>query len=70
MWLANLPFGYMYVVRLRTPVRAISLVLLEWVPVALALKLVYSASLWITASMLAGNFALYECGYLINDLAD
>jgi len=60
----------MYVVRLRTPVRAISLLLTEWLPLALALKIAYSASFWLSILMLAGNFALYECGYFVNDLAD
>lgn len=70
MQLADFPFGYMYAVRLRTPVRAVSLVLAEWLPLALALKLAYSASFWLSVVMLAGNFALYEIGYLVNDLAD
>jgi hypothetical protein len=68
--LADLPFGYMYTVRLRTPVRAISLMLAEWLPLALALKLAYSARFCLSIVMLAGNFVLYECGYFINDLAD
>lgn len=70
MWLANLPFGYMYIVRLRTPSRAASLILAEWVPVTIALTLVYSAPLWLIAVMLAVNFAVYESGYFINDIAD
>lgn len=70
MWLANFPFLYTYVVRLRSLASAANIVLCEWFPVALILKLFYSASLGITFLMLAGNFMLYECGYLLNDLAD
>jgi len=60
----------MCIVRLRTPARVASFVLTEWVPVALVLTVVYSSQLWVTFLMLVGNFALYECGYLVNDLAD
>ena len=36
----------------------------------LALRIAYSVSIWLSIAMLAGNFAVYECGYLVNDLAD
>lgn len=70
MSLVDFPFGYMYVVRLRTPIRALSLMLTEWVPIMLVLTWVYHANILITVLMVIGNFTLYECGYYVNDLAD
>lgn len=70
MQLASLPFGYMCVVRLRTRFRIVSFFLTEWLPLALVLKVAYAASFWFTILMLAGNFTVYECGHLFNDLAD
>ncbi|HTV06942.1 MAG TPA: hypothetical protein VME86_16350 [Acidobacteriaceae bacterium] len=70
MQFASLPFGYMIVVRLRTRFRVVSFFLTEWIPLALALKLAYRASFWLTILMLAGNFTAYECGHFFNDLAD
>lgn len=70
MQLASLPFGYMFVVRLRTRFRIVSFFLTEWLPLALALTVAYGASFWFTILMLAGNFSLYECGHFFNDLAD
>lgn len=70
MQLASFPFGYMFVVRLRTRFRIISFFLTEWLPLAVALKVAYGVSFWFTVLMLAGNFSLYECGHFFNDLAD
>lgn len=70
MQLASLPFGYMFVVRLRARFRIVSFFLTEWLPLALALKFGYAASFWFTILLLAGNFTAYECGHFFNDLAD
>lgn len=67
---ADFPFGYMYAVRLRTPLRALSLLLTDWVPLVLVLTCIYRANAWLIVLMVMGNFALYECGYYVNDLAD
>lgn len=70
MQLASFPFGYMFVVRLRTRFRIVSFFLTEWLPLALALKIAFAASFWFTILLLAGNFTAYECGHFFNDLAD
>lgn len=70
MQLASLPFGYMFVVRLRTRSRMVSFFLTEWLPLTIALRVAYGASVWFTILMLAGNFTAYECGHFYNDLAD
>jgi|GEM_PF-6447429 hypothetical protein len=66
----DLPFGYIFIVRLRTRLRIASFFLAEWIPIVFALTLAYSSNWVLTVMMLAGNSCIYECGYLVNDLAD
>src|ERR1700693_4858809 len=70
MRLIELPFAYTYLSRFRNYRGLVSYLAHEWFPLIITLQVIYSAKWWLSGLMFMGFLSLYECGYLLNDLAE
>jgi hypothetical protein len=68
--LIELPFGYTYLSRLKNYRALVGYLTREWIPLIVTLQVAYSAEWWVSIVMFLGFLSLYECGYLVNDIAD
>lgn len=69
MRLIELPFAYTYLSRLKNYRGLVGYITREWIPLIVTLQIFYSAKWWLSSIMFMGFLSVYECGYLVNDLA-